>query len=186
MVTLWGWGTLTFICLVFVASQQSTAEHIAKLRAATRVKLSESNSTSAQIFELISAQKAVRNFSQMKIRNEIKNLLGFSVICDLLLGILSIARTIQFTATEIDVPSYFIILKRAHNARELKMKWIQKGLTAYGSAAAGVFEASVEELRAPFRMLSLYGPVAWNLEIDEGKMSGGWLKKCKCKKYGDK
>ena len=157
-----------------------------KLRAATRAKLSESNTTLAQIFELISAQKTVPNFSQMKIRDAIKNLLSLSVICDLLLGILSIAQTIQFTATEIDVPAYFWMLKRAQNARELKMKWIQKGLTAYGAAVAGVFKASVEELRAPFRMLSLYGPVAWNLEIDEGKMSGGWLKKCKCKKYGDK
>ena len=135
----------------------------------------------AQIFELINAQKTVQNFSQTKLRDSIKYFTGFSVICDLLLGVLSVAQTIQFTSTEveIDVPAYFHLLKRVHNARELKMKWIQKALEAYGAAVTGVFGASIEEFRAPLRMLSLYGPVACNLDIDDGERSG-WLKKCMC------
>ena len=135
-----------------------------------------------QISELISAQKAVPYFSQSKLHCAIKDFTGFSVICDLLLGVLSAAQTIQFTsaATEIDVPAYLNILKRAHYARALKMKWIQKGLTKYGSAVSGIFEASIEEFRAPLRMLSIYGPVGWSLEIDDGE-GNGWMKKRKCK-----
>ena len=137
-----------------------------------------------QISELISAQKAVPYFSQSKLHCAIKDFTGFSVICDLLLGVLSAAQTIQFTSTvmEIDVPAYLNVLKRAHYARALKMKWIQKGLTKYGSQSAvfGIFETSIEEFRAPLRMISIYGPVGWSLGIDDGE-GNGWMKKRKCK-----
>ena len=133
----------------------------------------------AQIFELISAQKAVPEFSKTNLRNALKCLTGFSVICDLILGVLSVAQTVQFiTAEEIDVPAYFAVLKRVRKARELKLKWIRKGLAAYGAAVAGVFEASVEEFCAPLRTLSLYGPVAFDSGIDD-KGRSGWMRKCK-------
>ena len=133
-----------------------------------------------QISELISAQKAVPYFSQSKLHCAIKDFTGFSVICDLLLGVLAAAQTIQFTSMEIDVTAYLNVLKRAHYARALKMKWIQKGLTEYGSAVSGIFEASIEEFCAPLRMLSIYGPVGWSLGIDH-REGNGWMKKRKCK-----
>ena len=136
----------------------------------------------AQIFELISAQKAVPEFSKTNLRNATnlrKCLTGFSVICDLILGVLSVAQTVQFiTAEEIDVPAYFAVLKRVRKARELKLKWIRKGLAAYGAAVAGVFEASVDEFCAPLRTLSIYGPVACDSRIDDRERNG-WLRKCK-------
>ena len=126
---------------------QKSSGYATKLLAATHTKLTESSTMLAQIFELISAQKTVQNFSQTKLREAISYYTGFSVVCDLLLGVLSVAQTIQFasTAMEIDVPTYLNLLKRVHNAREFKMKWIQKGLEAYGAAVTGVFEASIEE-----------------------------------------
>lgn len=149
------------------------------MRAAISARLLESSTTLSQIFELISAQKSVPEFGQTKLRDAIKYVTGFSVICDLLLGVLSVAQTIQFSSTAmgIDVATYLDVLKRVQNARVSKMKSIQKGLTAYGAAVSGIFDASVEEFRAPLRMLSLYGPVAFSLENDAGERSG-WLKKC--------
>lgn len=109
-------------------------------------------------------------FLAPRIHKNLDHLIGYSIVCDLLLSFLAVIQTIQcdhFIGKTLDITGYLTIVKRATFAAKLKQKWLRDTLTnEFGTKAIKVFNENEQEFTGPFRCLTLQGHVAWTLEID--------------------